>query len=127
MSIELFLSYASRDAMVATAICKALEGAGISCWIAPRNITPGQTWSEAIIDGINASRMMVLLYSTASKPSPQVLREVEGAINIQLKLLTFRIEDVSPSKAMEYLISVSHWQDATTGPLESALESLVLN
>src|ERR1051326_9615138 len=125
MSIELFISYSSRDAMVATAICKALEGAGLTCWIAPRNITPGQTWSEAIIDGLNGAEVMVLLYTAASNASPQVLREVERAVNKRLGLIAFRIEDVAPSKAMEYLVSVSHWQNAHLGSTESHLQKLV--
>ncbi len=125
MPTDVFISYSSRDVLTATAICKALEGAGVACWIAPRNILPGQTWSEAIIDGLNDSQVMVLLYSAASNASPQVLREVERAVSKRLGLLAFRVEDVSPSKAMEYLISVSHWHDATTGPLETHLQKMV--
>jgi non-specific serine/threonine protein kinase len=125
MTADVFISYSSRDALIATAICKALEEAGHPCWIAPRNILPGQTWTEAIIDGINASQVMVLLYSAASNASPQVLREIERAVSKGLGLIAFRAEDVPLSKAMEYLISVSHWHDATTGPLEFHLDKLV--
>jgi predicted ATPase/class 3 adenylate cyclase len=125
MTADIFISYSSRDVLTATAICKALEEAGCSCWIAPRNILPGQTWTEAIIDGINASQVMVLLYSAASNASPQVLREIERAVSKRLGLIAFRVEDVPLSKAMEYLISVTHWHDATTGPLEIHLARLV--
>ena len=125
MTSDIFISYSSRDVLTANALCMALEEAGRSCWIAPRNIRPGQTWSEAIIDGINASQLMVLLYSAASNTSPQVLREIERAVSKQLGLLAFRIEDVPLSKPMEYLISVNHWLDATSGPLEPHLARLV--
>lgn len=123
--MNVFISYSSRDSDTAQAVCQALEAAGLRCWIAPRNITPGQTWSEAIIDGINASEVMVLIYSEASNASPQVLREVERAVNKQLKLITFRIEDVAPTKAMEYMLSVSHWQQAHVGGLDAHLQMLV--
>ncbi|HLK61174.1 MAG TPA: tetratricopeptide repeat protein [Chthonomonadaceae bacterium] len=125
MTPDIFLSYSSRDALTANALCKALEEAGNSCWIAPRNILPGQTWSEAIIDAINASKVMLLLFSSASNASPQVLREIERAINKRLGLIAFRTENVPLSKPMEYFISVTHWLDATSGPLQTHLPALV--
>src|SRR5437762_5513592 len=123
--MDVFISYSTRDSETAQAICSALESAGLSCWIAPRNIVPGQTWSEAIIDGINGCQVMVLLYSSASNASPQVLREVERAVSKRLGLIAFRAETVNPSKAMEYLVSVSHWLEAYTGSIEDHLASLV--
>src|ERR1044071_2445931 len=125
MSTDVFISYSSHDSATAASLCLSLEQAGLSCWIAPRNITPGQTWSEAIIDGINGSQVMVLLYTAAANDSPQVLREVERAVSKRLGLIAFRAEDVAPSKAMEYLVSVSHWQDVSTGAMETHLQSLV--
>src|SRR5882724_11452316 len=72
MPTDVFISYSTRDSETAQALCMALERAGLSCWIAPRNITPGQTWSEAIVDGINDCQVMVLLYTSASNASPHV-------------------------------------------------------
>src|SRR5437762_13958361 len=93
MSTDVFISYSSRDTHTAQAICSALEAAGLSCWIAPRNILPGQTWSEAIMDGINGCQIMVLLYTSASNASPQVLREVERAVSKGLGLIAVRLEE----------------------------------
>src|SRR5437764_1169014 len=119
MPTDIFISYSSRDSETAQRVCAVLEEGGLSCWIAPRNILPGQPWSEAIIDGINDSEVMLLLYTSASNASPQVMREVERAVNKRLGLITVRVEDVAPSKSMEYLISVSHWQEAHTPPFEN--------
>jgi hypothetical protein len=33
-----FISYASPNAETAHAICRSLEGQGISCWLAPRDV-----------------------------------------------------------------------------------------
>jgi TIR domain len=38
-----FISYASQDKPVADAVCQALERAGMACWIAPRNVVPGES------------------------------------------------------------------------------------
>ena len=36
-----FISYASQDVAVANAIVEALEGHGVKCWIAPRDVEAG--------------------------------------------------------------------------------------
>ncbi len=45
MTHEVFISYSKQDAGVAKKFLKGLESPGISCWMAPRDIEPGQTWS----------------------------------------------------------------------------------
>ena len=42
MPHDVFISYASEDAAPADAVRAALEGAGIRCWIARRDIMPGE-------------------------------------------------------------------------------------
>jgi non-specific serine/threonine protein kinase len=125
MPPDVFISYSSMDKAYADAVCNALESNGYGCWIAPRNIVPGQEWSEAIIDGINGCRAVVLIFSSHSNASPQVLREVERTINKRIPLVPFRVENVPLSKAMEYFISVPHWLEAHTPPLEPHLDNLV--
>src|SRR5207247_4871943 len=94
------------------------------CWIAPRDVLPGQDYGEALIDAISASALMLLVLSARSNTSPQVRREVERAASKDIPILPLRIEDVALSKGMEYFISAGHWLDATQDPLESHLERL---
>ena len=42
MSALVFISYASKDHTVARTDCEALEKRGFNCWIASRNIQPGE-------------------------------------------------------------------------------------
>jgi hypothetical protein len=121
---EIFISYSSEDKPVADAVCNNLESRGIRCWIAPRDILPGTNYQEAIIDAIDSSRIMVLIFSSHSNNSPHVIREITRAVSRGVVVIPFRIEDVPPSKSMEYLISVPHWLDAMTPPLEQHLEKL---
>jgi hypothetical protein len=53
---DVFVSYSSRDKPVADAVCASLEGRGIRCWIAPRDILPGADWGEEIIRGTRTLR-----------------------------------------------------------------------
>lgn len=123
-SHDVFLSHSHKDKHVADAVCAKLESGGTRCWIAPRDLVPGQEWSEAIIDGINCCRVMVVIFSGHSNASAQVTREVERAINKGLVILPFRIEDVPMTKRLEYFLSASHWLDAFTPPLEAHIKTL---
>ena len=102
-----------------------LENEGIRCWIAPRDVTPGQTWGEAIVDAIESSKIMVMILSDNSNRSRQVLREVERATAKEVIIIPFRIEKIDPTGAMAYFISAEHWLDALTPPLENHINKLV--
>src|SRR5439155_6087712 len=114
-----------KDVETAEAVCAALEEDGrLCCWMAPRDIPPGANWSAAIIEGIEASQIMVLIFSRHANASPQVLREVERAVNKRLRLIPFCIERLRPCKELEYYTSAVHWFDACSGPLARHLERL---
>ncbi len=124
MPHDVFVSYSSDDKPTADAVCATLENKGIRCWIAPRDILPGMEWGGAIVDAINASRLMVLVYSAKANDSPQIKREVERAVNHGLAIIPFRIEDVPMSTTLEYFMSMPHWLDALTPPLQDHLDRL---
>lgn len=124
MSHDVFISYSSKDKPTADAVCAVLERQGLRCWMAPRDILPGREWGEAIIDAINDARAFVLVFSSHANASQQIKREVERAVHRGLPLIPVRIEDVAPTKSLEYFISTPHWLDAFSPPLERHLEHL---
>jgi hypothetical protein len=124
MAHDVFISYSHEDHTVANAAVAALESHGIRCFIAPRDILAGSDWGEAIIDAIEEARAMVLILSSHSNESDQIKREVERTVHQGIAVLPFRIEDIVPSKTLEYFISTQHWLDAMTPPLEDHLAHL---
>ena len=124
VSHDIFISYSTHDKAIADEACRALEARGITCWIAPRDVRPGALWGEEIIDAINGSRIMVLVLSSHSNDSPQVIREVERACSKGLPLISVRIENVRLSKSMEYFVSTHHWLDGLSPPLGPVLTRL---
>ncbi len=124
MAHDVFISYSSKDKPTADATCAVLEQSSIRCWMAPRDITPGADWSESIVDAINGSRAMVLVFSTNANLSPQIKREVERAVNKGIPIIPLRIENVMPEKSLEYFLSTPHWLDAFNPPLEQHLNYL---
>ena len=121
---DVFLSYSSKDKTWADAACAVLERHRIRCWIAPRDITPGDEWGAAIIKGLNGSRIMVLIFSGHANASGQVRREVERAISQGMTVLPVRVEDVRPKGRWSMPWATRHWLDAFTPPVERQLELL---
>src|SRR5271155_3108989 len=122
MAHDVFISHSSKDKVYADALCAKLESEGIKCWIAPRDILPGETWATAIVDAIESAHLMVLLFSSHANTSPQVERELERALNKELPIVPLRIESVMPGKSLEYLLGTPHWLDAVTPPFEQYLD-----
>ncbi|MEP6547184.1 MAG: toll/interleukin-1 receptor domain-containing protein [Gammaproteobacteria bacterium] len=118
MTRDVFISYSQPDRDCALELVARLEGEGIRCWIAPRDIAPSADWAAEIMDAISVARTMILVFSASSNQSPQVRREVERAVHKQLSILPFRIEDVLPSKSLKYFLSAQHWMDAFAPPRE---------
>lgn len=124
MAFDVFISYASKDKVVADAVCARLESAGIRCWIAPRDIIAGRSYGEAIIEAIHVTKVMVLVFSSNANASGHIPKEVERAVSSGLAILPFRIEDVSPGKSLDYFIGSVHWLDAMSPPMEKHLDNL---
>ena len=119
-----FISHASEDAAIAATISDYLENNGVSCWIAPRDLTPGREYSSEIVDGIESSAVFVLVLSENANESIYVKREVERAVSKGKPVFPIRVREVMPSKSLELFISSAHWIDAWTPPMEKYLERL---
>jgi TIR domain len=124
MALDTFISYSSKDKTAADAACAVLERAGIRCWIAPRDIRPGQEYGHSIIEAIDQCRVMVLIFSANANDSRQIHREIERAVSKGVPIIPLRIEEVVPTKSMEYFLGAIHWLDALTPPLEKHLQQL---
>ena len=126
MGYDVFISHSSKDKKVADAVCATLEANGIRCWIAPRDIVPGRTWANSILQGISECRAMVLVFSSAANGSKHVCREVERAVFHGIPVAPVRIQDVMPTGDLEYFLSSPHWMDALTPPFTKHLRQLAM-
>ncbi len=108
MGHDAFISHSSKDKRSVDAILAAIESAGVRCWMAPRDILPGESWASAILNAIGECRMMVLVFSANTCNSKHIIREVERAVHHGLTIVPIRIEDVMPTGELEYFLSASH-------------------
>jgi hypothetical protein len=121
---QAFISYAEEDRNAAMQLCRRLESAGTTCWIAPRDIATGAAWSAAIVDAIESAHVLVLVLSRHSSQSRQVAREVELADRAALPILTLRLDATELDGSLEYFLSHTQWLDATATSLDQAIDSL---
>jgi hypothetical protein len=124
MAHDVFISHSHEDKTAADAVCAALEAKGIRCWIAPRDINPGQDWASSIVQAIQGAQIVLLVFSRHANESDQVKREVDCAANSRKVLLPLRIDDVLPEASLKFYLGTPHWLDAITPPFEAHLEKL---
>ncbi len=122
---EVFISYASQDSAVAESVCSALEHADIRCWLAPRDVMPGDFYGDAIVHAIDAAKAIVLILSQHSADSPHVLREVERASSKRHPVMSFRTDHAPLPAGLEYFLNTSQWLDASEGKTARAIPKLV--
>ena len=106
-----FICHASEDAETARQLVGALERAGVECWIAPRDIEVGETYTQAILEALKAAPALVLVFSAAADRSPHVVRELETAVGSATRIVPVRLEAVEPSPSLRYFIGTAQWLD----------------
>jgi hypothetical protein len=121
---QAFISYSSEDIEPAMQICKLLEQRGIGCWITPRDVMPGRSYGEEIINAIESTSATVLVLSEHANLSVHVKNEIERAVSKGKTIIPIRIREVQPSKALELFISSAQWIDAVRPPLEAHIDAL---
>jgi len=125
MAHDVFISHSSKDKPLADAICAKLEEDNIRCWIAPRDVGPGQDWPTAIVEAIKSSKIMVLVFSKYSNKSKQVKKELSVAVNSESIIIPFKIDKTPLEGPMELFLTDTHWLDAMNPPTERDIENLV--
>jgi tetratricopeptide (TPR) repeat protein len=79
-SFDIFVSHSSKDVEVASHLVNQLEFRDFRCWFAPRDIPAGSVgYGGHIVRAIEKCKLFLLLLSTNSVSSAEVLRELQQA------------------------------------------------
>lgn len=92
-------------------MCEHLEEADVPCWIATRDIDPGESYPAEIQRGLDSCCLLLLLYSQSVEDSPWVLREVESALRGKLRIIPVRLDETVLGRQYQYLLGVNQWID----------------
>lgn len=126
MKYDVFISYSSKDQKVVEAMCAYLEQHKVRCFVAYRDIPKGVVWAKAIVEALDESKMMVVVFSEEFNLSDQVDREIELASEDKKPILTFRISDAMFKGAKKYYLKNINWIDAFPHP-EKVFNALLDN
>jgi TolB-like protein/Flp pilus assembly protein TadD len=122
---DVFVSYASQDMAIASAVVHALESNGPICWIAPRDVIAGSLYADEIIRAITDAKVMVVVLSQGAIASAHVGKEIERASSKRRPIITLRIDAAPLTAALEYFLSESHWIELQAEGSEVALGKLI--
>lgn len=84
---DVFISHSSADRQFAEVLHRHMTSEGLSVFLAPLSLSPGQRWSEAILKSLEASPWVLFLASRAACSSPWVQQEIGAALSKQKKLV----------------------------------------
>jgi len=124
VSPRIFISYASGDKAVADDLCALLKSRGIECWIAPRDVAPGQSFPDAIVGAIQQCPFLLLIFTSRSNASRHVGTEVGIAFSGSRELLLLKMEEAEPSGTIRYYFHNSQWIDASPETLNECADTI---
>lgn len=120
-----FVCHASQDAEAAAMIRDHLERQGIACWMAPRNVRPGENWPKAVLQGLASSEVLLLVHSRQANESVHVINEVNEALARRKQVIPVKLDDEPPTDELQFLTGVRQWSGVGDPPAPEQLEALV--
>jgi len=124
MAHDVFISHAHKDKKIAGEICEKLELARLRCWIAPRDISAREDWTEATRKAIESSRLMVLVFTDNANAAPHIEREIAHAFYTGKTIVAFRLTEALPRRDFLFYLGDACWLDASNSPPERHLDAL---
>ena len=94
---DCFISFSTSDRQLAEFIKGELATHGISTFLAPADLQPGEDWSDAIWNSLRTSRWVLFLASRAGCASPYVQQELGHALGSAKKLIPI-VWDMNPAE-----------------------------
>jgi formylglycine-generating enzyme required for sulfatase activity len=116
---QVFISHAKQDADFAHRLADGLKQLGVSVWIAPDSILPGEGWVKAIERGLRESSHVVIVLTPAALESQWVEKETDVAIALErkgrIKILPLDVKACAVPLFLSTYQMVSFRQDYSAG------------
>ena len=92
INFDVFICHHTKDARIAETLWKNLQEQGYDCWIAPHSALKSEDPLSAGRRGVMESRAVILLKSSNSEDSAQIMTELQLADELRLPMLWIDIE-----------------------------------
>ena len=117
MNTEVFVSYSNQDYERAMPLVERLRSAGVAVWIDEGGIDAATLWSESIVEAIAECKVLIMMVSSHSTDSHNVVKEVMIASESKKTILPIYLEPAEiPAKLKYQLTGIQHleWFDSGT-------------
>lgn len=119
LKYDVFISYKSQYINIVKAVVHFLEKEKIRCWYAPRDLdskAAGKDYDDAIVNAINAARIVVVLLCDDALSSDWVKNEIAYAQKKEKTIIPYVIEEVLVDNGLRMRLDNKHWIDAWPDP-----------
>lgn len=123
---KIFFSYSRADSPFALTLAKDLREAGADIWIDQLDIPAGSHWDAAVEKALNSSAYVLVILTTSSTQSTNVMDEVSFALESGKKIIPVLLEDCLAPFRLRRLQRIDFTSDYTTG-FNQLIVSLGLN
>ena len=120
---QVFISYASEDAIFADLAKMKLHEVGLQVWLDQGALRVGEEWRKAIDEGISSSDLFLIIITPQSCESPYVTYEWAFALGKGIKVIPLLLEDaeIHPRLAiLQYL----DFRDKRAFPWEALFQEI---
>ena len=124
MTGHVFVSHGSEDSGEANELAAFIEAKGVKAWIAPRDVRPGQDYSEQLQEAIEQCTAFVVLVTEKANKSPYVRAETEMAFSTSKPIFPVRMSDIKPASGLAFFLKIRHWTDAFGAGRDASLTRL---
>ena len=111
----IFASYAVKDRDVVLPIIQKIEEDGFRVWYAPRDVVPGASFAESIVESIQRCAAFLLFVSAASQASTNCLAELEYAVSMRKKIVPVLVEECALQPSFRYFLTPLQWLHFSEG------------
>ena len=108
---NIFVSFSKQDQAAALEILGRIEATDLKCWISCRDVPRGRDYQDAIVDALDQSGAMILVFSNNANKSEEIKRELALASAKRLFVLPVRIENADPTKGFKYQLATRQYID----------------
>jgi hypothetical protein len=125
MSARIFISYSRQNSEFARRLELQLNEHGFQAWLDTHELRMGQLWREEIVQAISACDYFVLLLSSRSVKSENVVRELSLAEASSKPILPVMLEPVEIPDAMKYQLAGLQFVLVESAQVEQAMDALL--
>jgi hypothetical protein len=123
--MRIFISYSRHDSDFARTLEVRLSDHGCNVWLDTEKLHLGQLWREEIVQAISDCDSFVILLSTRSIHSENVVKELSLAESSGKKILPVMIEQVDIPDSMRYQLAGLQFVLVDSGQVDQGIAALL--